>query len=98
MGGGRGDSEGFELVAIAGEGGGGMELAPGVPRAGREVGAIIGVDAGFENALGFLCHSLSFAEDIRSLTMSVVGSGTLSSRASYLSDLVERDSRVSWWL
>ena len=88
---GRGEaSAGFELGAIAGEGGGGMEFAPGVPRAGKDVRAIIGVDAGFANARGFLCHSLSFAEDMRSLTMRVVGSDTLSSRASYLWALVER--------
>lgn len=52
---GRGEaSAGFEEGAIAGEGGGGMELALGVPRAGRVVGATIGVDAGFTKALGFL--------------------------------------------
>ena len=89
-------SEGLALVARAGEGGGGIELATGVPRAGKVVGAIIGVDAGFANALGFLCHSLSFADEIRSLTINV-DSGTLSSRASYLCALVERASlsRVS---
>lgn len=88
--GGRGEaSEGFELGAIAGEGGGGMELL-GVPRAGKVVGAIIGVDAGFAKALGFRWNSRSFAEEMRSLTIIVVGSGTLSSRASYLCALVER--------
>jgi hypothetical protein len=66
-----------------------------VPRAGKDVGAIIGVDAGFANARGFLSHSLSFAEDMRSLTMRVVGSVTLSSRASYLWALVDRGIGVS---
>ena len=51
--GGRGEASGLELGAMAGEGGGGMELL-GVPRAGRVVGAIIGVDAGFAKALEFL--------------------------------------------
>jgi hypothetical protein len=87
--GGRGEASGLELGAMAGEGGGGMELL-GVPRAGRVVGAIIGVEAGFAKALGFLWNSRSFAEEMRSLTIIVVGSGTLSSRASYLCALVER--------
>ena len=71
-----------------------MELL-GVPRAGRDVGAIMGVEAGLANARGFLCHSLSFAGEMRSLTMNVSGCCTLSSRASYLCALVERCSRVS---
>jgi hypothetical protein len=99
--GGRGEASadaglpGVALVGIAGEGGGGIELAPGVFLEGACTDAIIGVEAGFAKALGFRCHSRSFAGDIRSLTMRVVGSGTLSSRASYRSD---RDVLGSWWL
>jgi hypothetical protein len=100
--GGRGEASvdagtpGVDRGGMAGEGGGGIEFAVGVPRAGGCEGAIIGVEAGFENALGFLCHSLNLAGDIRSLTMSDDGgSVTLSSRASYLSDL---DALGSWWL
>ena len=77
---------------MAGDGGGGIEFAVGVLRAGVCAGAIIGAGAGFANALGFLSHSLNFAGDMRSLTTSVVGSETLSSRASYLSDLDARGS------
>lgn len=66
-----------------------MELATGVFLDGGGAGAIIGVAAGFAKALGFRCHSRNLADDIRSLTISVVGSGTLSSRASYLNDLVD---------
>lgn len=75
---------GVERGGIAGEGGGGIEFAVGVLRAGGCAGAIMGVDAGFANALGFLWNSRNFAGDMRSLTINVVGSGTLSSRASYL--------------
>jgi hypothetical protein len=83
---------GVERCGIAGEGGGGMALAPGVLLEGGWPGAIIGVEAGFANALGFRWNSRSFADDIRSLTIMVVGSGTLSSRASYRSDLDVRGS------
>jgi hypothetical protein len=78
---------------MAGDGGGGIEFAVGVLRAGGCEGAIMGVEAGFAKALGFLCHSLNFAGEMRSLTMSDVGSETLSSRASYRRDL---DARGSW--
>ena len=78
------EATGVEREGIAGEGGGGIAFAMGVPRAGVCVGAIMGVEAGFAKALGFLCNSFSFAGDMRSLTMSVEDSGTLSSRASYL--------------
>jgi hypothetical protein len=69
-----------------------MEFAPGVLLEGGCTGATMGVEAGFANALGFRCNSFNFADDIRSLTMRVVGSGTLSSRASYLIDLDVLDS------
>lgn len=68
---------------MAGEGGGGIDFVVGVFRDGVCAGAIMGVDAGFKNAFGFRCHSLSFAGAMRSFTMKVVASGTLSSRASY---------------
>jgi hypothetical protein len=84
-----------ERGGMAGEGGGGIEFAVGVLRAGGCEGAIMGVEAGFANDLGFFCHSLSLAGEMRSLTMSDEGSVTLSSRASYLSDL---DTLGSWWL
>jgi hypothetical protein len=90
---GRGDASvvagapGVVRGGIAGEGGGGIELATGVFLDGGGAGAIIGVAAGLAKALGFRCHSRNFAGDMRSLTIIVVGSGTLSSRASYLSDL-----------
>jgi hypothetical protein len=83
---------GVEREGKAGDGGGGIEFAVGVFRAGVCDGAIIGVEAGFANAFGFACHSFNLAGDMRSLTMSVVGSDTLSSRASYLSDLDARGS------
>jgi hypothetical protein len=92
---GRGDAStdaaaaGVEREGRAGDGGGGIEFAVGVFRAGFDDGAIIGVEAGFANALGFACHSLSLADDIRSLTISEAGSDTLSSRASYRSDLLD---------
>ena len=85
---------GVEREGKAGDGGGGIEFAVGVFRAGVDAGAIIGVEAGFANAFGFACHSLSLAEDMRSLTINEVGSDTLSSRASYRSDLL--DARGSW--
>jgi hypothetical protein len=91
--GGRGEASpeaeapGVVGCGIAGEGGGGIELATGVFLAGGCTGAIIGVEAGFANALGFRCHSRNLADDIRSLTMRVLGSGMLSSRASYRCDL-----------
>ena len=95
--GGRGEASdaaaGVERGGMAGDGGGGIELAVGVLRAGVCEGAIMGVEAGFANALGFLCNSRSFAGDMRSLTINVVGSVTLSSRASYRRDL---DARGSW--
>jgi hypothetical protein len=64
-----------------------MEFATGVFLEEVWVGAVIGAEVGFADARGFRWNSLSFAADMRSLTISVVGSGTLSSRASYLSDL-----------
>jgi hypothetical protein len=86
------DAFGVERVGMAGDGGGGIEFAVGVLRVGGCEGATMGVEAGFAKALGFLCNSLSLAGDMRSLTMSVVGSDTLSSRASYRSDLDARGS------
>jgi len=97
--GGRGEASdaaaGVERGGIAGDGGGGIEFAVGVLRAGVCEGAIMGVEAGFANAFGFARNSRSFAGDMRSLTMKEVGSVTLSSRASYLRDL---DARGSWWV
>jgi hypothetical protein len=83
---------GVERGGIAGEGGGGIEFATGVPLAGGGAGAIMGVEAGFAKALGLRCKSRNLDGEIRSLTIMVVGSGTLSSRASYLSD---REDRLS---
>jgi hypothetical protein len=80
-------SVGVERGGMAGDGGGGIEFAVGVLRVGGCESVIMGAEAGFAKALGFLCHSLSFAGDMRSLTMSDVGSDTLSSRASYRSAL-----------
>lgn len=99
--GGRGDAStdggavGVEREGKAGDGdgGGGIEFAVGVFRAGVCDGAIIGVEAGFANAFGLACHSFNLADEMRSLTMSEVDSDTLSSRVSYLSDL---DVRGSW--
>lgn len=97
--GGRGEAStdaggaGVEREGRAGDGGGGIEFAEGVFRAGVCAGAIMGVEAGFAKAFGFACHSFNFADDMRSLTMSEVGSDTLSSRVSYLSD---RAVRGSW--
>ena len=48
------DATGVERWGIAGDGGGGIEFAVGVLRAGVCVTAIEGVVAGFANALGFL--------------------------------------------
>jgi hypothetical protein len=84
---------GVEREGMAGDGGGGIEFAVGVLRAGVCESVIMGVEAGFAKALGFLCHSLNLAGDMRSLTMRDVGSDTLSSRASYRKDL---DALGSW--
>jgi len=78
---------GVEREGMAGDGGGGIEFAVGVPRVGGCESVIMGVPAGFTKALGFLTHSLNFAGVMRSLTISDVGSDTLSSRASYRRDL-----------
>lgn len=91
--GGRGEAStdacapGVERGGIAGEGGGGIELATGVFLGGGSAGAIIGADAVFAKALGFRCNSRNLAGGIWSLMIIEVCSGTLSSRASYLSDL-----------
>lgn len=75
---------GVERGAIAGDGGGGIELTPGVFRAGGGFGVITGVDVALENAFGFWRYSRNFRGLIFSFTTSVVGSETLSSRDSYV--------------
>jgi hypothetical protein len=89
--GGRGEASdeaagtGVERGTTAGDGGGGIELPPGVERAGSGVDAIDGVDSVFIYAFGSFRYSLYLAGVIRSVTINFcVSVGRLSSRASYL--------------